>query len=189
VLKALLFESRFKETRGKHHVAHMEYCCHMQYCSLESEFNEEEVSLTKWSHNMKPIKCPYVKQGVLLGESYDFDESRCDKLFDLLLQEKYIYLPSNHTLPSAEELKKKKWCKWHNATSHHINECRVFKRQIRTAIEQGCIKFEEPKRSMQVDGNPFPVIMIGESVALIKKYQEKQEREEKVNHEIRFNPH
>jgi hypothetical protein len=95
---------------------------HMQYCLLESDSDEEEVGLAEWSRNARPVKCPYVKQGVPPGERYDFVESKCDKIFDLLLQEKHFYLPPNHILPSAEELKKKKWCKWQNTTSHHTNE-------------------------------------------------------------------
>jgi hypothetical protein len=37
-----------------------------------------------------------------------------------------------------------KYCKWHNATSHDINDCKIFKQQIRSAIEQGRLKFETP---------------------------------------------
>jgi hypothetical protein len=42
---------------------------------------------------------------------------------------------------------------------------------------------------MKVDDNPFPMTMIGRSAALIKKYHKKREREERVDHEIRFDPH
>jgi hypothetical protein len=68
-----------KKKKGKHHVAHM------QYCLLESDSDEEEVGLAERSRNARPVKCPYVKQGVSPGERYDFDESKCDKIFDLLL--------------------------------------------------------------------------------------------------------
>jgi hypothetical protein len=32
-----------------------------------------------------------------------------------------------HTIPSAEELKKMKYCKWHNATSHDTYDCKIFR--------------------------------------------------------------
>jgi hypothetical protein len=51
-------------------------------------------------------------------------------IFDLLLQEGQIKLSPNHVIPSAEELKKILYCKWHNATSHSTNECKVFRQQL-----------------------------------------------------------
>jgi hypothetical protein len=82
VQKALLLESRFKENRSKHNVAHV------QYNPSKSESDEEEVGLVEWSRIAKPVKCSYVKQGVSPGERYDFDETMCEEIFDLPLQEK-----------------------------------------------------------------------------------------------------
>jgi len=48
-------------------------------------------------------------------------------------------------IPSAEELKRMKYCKWHNATSHDTNECKVFRQQLQSAIESGRIKFDSSK--------------------------------------------
>jgi acyl-CoA thioesterase len=69
--------------------------------------------------------CPGVKEA--LGGRYDFDVNMVNKIFDL----------------SPEELKKTKRCKWHNTQPHLTNECRVFKRHIQSAIDQGRIKFED----------------------------------------------
>ena len=49
----------------------------------------------------------------------------------------------------------KKFCKFHNATSHSTNECRIFWQHIQRAIQQGRLKFDTP-RKMKVDDNPFP---------------------------------
>jgi hypothetical protein len=54
-------------------------------------------------------------------------------------------LSPNHVIPSAEELKKILYCKWHNATSHSTNECKVFRQQLQSAIESGRIKFGNSK--------------------------------------------
>ena len=52
-------------------------------------------------------------------------------------------------------MKNKKFCKFHNATSHSTNECRIFQQHIQWAIQQGRLKFDVP-REMKVDDNPFP---------------------------------
>ena len=53
-----------------------------------------------------------------------------------------------------DQLKNKKFCKFHNATSHSTNECRIFWQHIQRAIQQGRLKFDTP-RKMKVDDNPF----------------------------------
>ena len=69
----------------------------------------------------------------------------------------------NHVIPSAEKLKKIKYCKWHNATSHSTNECKVFRQQLQSAIESGRIKFDNSKaqKPMKIDRHPFPANMLG----------------------------
>jgi hypothetical protein len=42
---------------------------------------------------------------------FTFDVTKCDSIFDYLLQEKQIKLPSNHVIPSSEHLKKHTYCK------------------------------------------------------------------------------
>ena len=54
-----------------------------------------------------------------------------------------------------DQLKNKKFCKFHNATSHSTNEYRVFRQHIQRAIQQERLKFDTP-RKMKVDDNPFP---------------------------------
>ena len=53
-----------------------------------------------------------------------------------------------------DQLKNKKFCKFHNTTSHST-ECRIFQQHIQRAIQQGRLKFDTP-RKMKVDDNPFP---------------------------------
>ena len=57
-------------------------------------------------------------------------------------------------------MKNIKYYKWHNATSHDTNECKVFRQHIQSAIEQGRLKFEAPKKSIKIDGHPFPTNMV-----------------------------
>jgi hypothetical protein len=41
--------------------------------------------------------------------------------------------------------------------SHDTNECKTFRQQIQSAIEQGRIKFENPTKPMKIDEHPFPL--------------------------------
>ena len=63
---------------------------------------------------------------------FTFERSKCDKIFDFLLQDKRISIA--HTLPPFEELKWCDYCKYHNSFSHSTNDCNVFRRQIQSAI-------------------------------------------------------
>ena len=92
-----------------------------------------------------------------IENTYYFDVKKADRIFDLLLEKKQLRLPTNHVIPSAEELKGKKYCKFHNATNHSTNECKIFRFHIQKAIEQGKIKFEPTKKpTMDIDKHPFP---------------------------------
>ena len=101
------------------------------------------VGLAEWvQNNKKLISCPF---GNKEPEKYGFDVTKADKIFDQLLSEGKIKLKPYHKIPTDQELKNIKYCKWHNATSHDTNECKVFRQQIQSAIEQGRLKFEMPK--------------------------------------------
>jgi len=65
-------------------------------------------------------------------------------------------------IPLAEELKNIKYCKWHNATSHSTNECKVFRQQLQSAIESGRIKSDSSKaqKPMKIDQHSFPTNML-----------------------------
>jgi hypothetical protein len=124
----------------------------------DSDEEQETVASVEWiQNNKKPVTCPFGKKE---PESYGFDITKADKTFDLLLSEGLIKLKPYHKIPSEEELKNMKYCKWHNATSHDTNECKVFRQQIQLAFEQGKLKFETPKRTMKIDQHPFATNMV-----------------------------
>jgi hypothetical protein len=124
--------------------------------SSDSDSDKEgEIGLAEWTRNKKPIPCPWVKDNI---EKYSFDVNKADHILDFLLREKQIQLSPNHNIPSADELKNKKYCKWHNSNSHRTNECKVFRQQIQLAVEQGRIQIEDSKKLMKIDQHPFPAI-------------------------------
>ena len=92
-----------------------------------------QVTITEWTWRKAPISCPWVKES---KNTYDFNVKKADKIFDLLLEKKQLRLPTNHVIPSAEELKGKKYCKFHNSTNHNTSKCRIVRLHIQKAIEQ-----------------------------------------------------
>jgi hypothetical protein len=93
---------------------------------------EAEIGLAEMVRNKKPMTMPYGKEE---APKFGFDVTKADKIFDLLLKEGQIKLSQYHTIPSADDLKNIRYCKWHNATSHSTNDCKIFHQQIQTAIE------------------------------------------------------
>ena len=108
----------------------------------------------EWNWGKKTVMVPN-PWGRGVEESYDFDVTKSDKLFDFLLEKGQIKLPDGHVMLPPDQLKNKKFYKFHNTTSHSTNECRIFWQHIQRAIQQGRLKFDTP-RKMKVDDNPFP---------------------------------
>nr|AAX94828.1 retrotransposon protein, putative, unclassified [Oryza sativa Japonica Group]AAX96581.1 retrotransposon protein, putative, unclassified [Oryza sativa Japonica Group]ABA93191.1 retrotransposon protein, putative, unclassified [Oryza sativa Japonica Group] len=193
--KVALHEQTYAEARkNSRKVNHV---CPYIYGS-DNEDDDSDIAAAKWVRSKKVIPCQWVKSSVK-EERYDFDITKADKIFDLLLREKQIQLPTGHTIPSAEELGKKRYCKWHNSRSHKTNDCKVFRQQIQAAIKGGKIKFDDSKRLMKVDGNPFPVSMVHtagrtadggcargfqvNSAKIINKYQRKYDKQQEKHYE------
>jgi hypothetical protein len=99
------------------------------------------IGLVEWVKGKKMVSCPFGKKE---PKKFDFDISKDDKIFDLLLQQGQIKLSEFHTIPSVEELKRMKYCRWHIAMSHDTNK--IYRQQIQSAIEQGKLKFETPTK-------------------------------------------
>ena len=82
---------------------------------------------------------------------FTFDVSKCDRIFDELLR--LGHLKITHVIPPLEELKRRAYCKFQNSSSHAINVCNVFHRQVQSAINEGRLIFPE----MKIDKAPFLV--------------------------------
>ena len=93
-----------------------------------------------WASTSKPFVCSSLKPASKSRQDdmcFTFDVAKCDRIFDYLLQEKQIKLPSNHVIPSLEQLRKHASCKWHHSFSHVTNDCNVFRCQVQSAINEG----------------------------------------------------
>lgn len=150
-------ESWFQNTRrGKFGVFNFN-----AYDSSDEDSDVEgEIGVAEWVKSKKPASCPWIKTN---AETYDFNITKADKIFDLLLQEEQIKLPLGHKIASAEELKKRKYCKLHNSVTHHTNDCKVFRQQIQMATEQGRQKVDDNKKPIKVDKYSFPAVNMVEA--------------------------
>ncbi|RYQ82169.1 hypothetical protein Ahy_B10g100778 [Arachis hypogaea] len=76
-------------------------------------------------------------------------------IFDVLLKDKQLILPEGRTLLSVKDLKEKPYCKFHQAKSHLTNSCVHFRDLIQGAIMEGRLKFDDGKKEIKVDVDPF----------------------------------
>ena len=96
-------------------------------------------------------------------KKFNFDITKADKIFDYLLKKGQIKLTRNHKIPLAEELKKKRYYKYHNSNTHNTNDCKVFRDIIQQAINKGKIGLEKAKGGMGIEGHSFPANMVSSS--------------------------
>ena len=114
----------FRERIGKRHVNLTEDS------DVITESSDGEVNIAEWTKgDKKLLVCSWLtpKKPPPTENTYTFDTSKCDLIFDLLLQHKLIRIPEGHIIPSAEEIRKRRYCKWHHSYSHNTNDCNIFR--------------------------------------------------------------
>jgi hypothetical protein len=71
---------------------------------------EQEAAVAEWTRGANSVSCKWVKQqGPAKG--FDFNESKVEQIFDLLLREKQLKLLEGHKFPTAQELQGRPYCK------------------------------------------------------------------------------
>ncbi|KAK1607401.1 hypothetical protein QYE76_031074 [Lolium multiflorum] len=75
---------------------------------------DQEVAVAEWTRGGAPVSCKWVKPpGPPRG--FDFDVTKTEQIFDLLLKEKQLTIPEGLKFPTAQELNGKPYCKFHNS--------------------------------------------------------------------------
>ncbi|KAK1627381.1 hypothetical protein QYE76_001696 [Lolium multiflorum] len=121
----------------------------------------QEIAVAEWTQGGTPVACKWVKPpGPPRG--FDFDVTKTEQIFDLLLKEKQLTIPEGLKFPTAKELNGKPYCKFHNSLSHATNDCRVWRQHIQAAIEKGRLIFNQ--YAMKVDTQPFPAVNMVEVI-------------------------
>ncbi|KAK1642110.1 hypothetical protein QYE76_059915 [Lolium multiflorum] len=107
-----------------------------------SSAGDQEVAVAEWTRGGTPVSCKWVKPpGPPRG--FDFDVTKTEQIFDLLLKEKQLTIPEGLKFPTAQELNGKPYCKFHNSLSHATNDCRVWRQHVQAAIEKGRLIFNQ----------------------------------------------
>jgi len=92
------------------------------------------------------------KNDRFVSKTYTFDVTKCDEIFDLLVNEGIMIVPNGLKLPPIEQWQKKGYCKFQGDTSC----CVVFRDSVPKALNEGRLKFgDKPKQPMQVDVDPL----------------------------------
>jgi hypothetical protein len=137
--RAVSAESRLKESCDTYKSNHNNVHVVDDHSDCSDDDNKEVCPAEiKWPIENKMVTCPSLKmihknQGEEMKFTYDF--SKCDRIFDELL--KFGYFRINYALPSADELKRRAYCKYHNSFSHATNDSNIFRRQVQSAFNEG----------------------------------------------------
>jgi hypothetical protein len=153
--------SRFKDNANKEKEDHIINV--VDYDNASAREYDLDICVAEWvqESESKPFACsaltptPVKKKEI----KYTFDVSKCDRIFDMLLQEKIIRVRKGHVIPPLEELAIRAYCKWHNSFSHATNGCNVFRRQVQSAISDGRLTFIESSK-IKLDTDPFSTNVI-----------------------------
>jgi hypothetical protein len=101
----------------------------------EDSRDDQEVAVVEWTQGANPMSCKWVKQqGPAKG--FDFDISKVELIFDLLLKEKKLKLPEGCKFPIAQEWQGRSYCKRHHSFTTPATAKNSVDRSNR-AIEQG----------------------------------------------------
>lgn len=154
--RALAQESRGKENKEVHRYKIDRPKVNMVEYDSDHSDNEANAYTAEfvWPSKDKPFTCQDLKSIHKNRDDdmkFTFNIAKCDRIFDALLQAKFIR--KYHALSLFKELKRHAYCKYHNSFSDATNDCNVFRRHIQSAINDGTLNFSE----MQIDKQPFPM--------------------------------
>ncbi|XP_050909503.1 uncharacterized protein LOC127123317 [Lathyrus oleraceus] len=88
--------------------------------------------------------------------TYTFYITKYDQIFDLLVVDGHIIVPSGLKIPPLEQRKNRGFCKYHNFLGHKTSQSVLFRDLVQKALKDGRLKFgEKIKTSMKVDSDPM----------------------------------
>ncbi|XP_050875522.1 uncharacterized protein LOC127079146 [Lathyrus oleraceus] len=91
-------------------------------------------------------------------KTYTFDVTKCDEIFDLLVKDGQMIVPSGAKVPPLEQRKKQGFCKYHSFWGHKTYQCFLFKDLVLNAIQEGRLKFgDKPRSQMKIDSDPLQI--------------------------------
>ena len=97
----------------------------LNYQDLDVNKEEDKISMAKLQPR-PPCTCQMLKlqeKHKFPNSKYSFNVTMTHKIFDVLLKDKQIVLSDDHKIPSFEQIKGKRYCKFHNVFGHWTNSC------------------------------------------------------------------
>ena len=85
-----------------------------------------------------------------------FNIKNANKTFDILQKDIQLKLFQGQKILAKDNVKNRKYCKYHNLFGQMINNCVHFRDVIEKAIKQGQLKFVDKGKKMIINKNPFP---------------------------------
>jgi len=96
------------------------------------------------------------KNDRFVSKTYTFDVTKCDEIFDLLVNEGIMIVPKGLKLPHLEQRQKRGYCKFHGNFGHNTSRCVVFRDSKQKALDKHRLKFaDKQKQTMQVEVDPL----------------------------------
>jgi hypothetical protein len=123
----LACESRSKDTsKAVRHNVHVVECDQSSSDNEPQEVYAAEMVCPKQAKFLVCSSLYPVQKNRQEDVKFTINVGKYDKIFDELLKSGNIKI--NHIIPSAGELKRRAYCKWHDSFSHVTNDCNIFRR-------------------------------------------------------------
>ena len=139
---------------------------------------------------LKLIKEPMKLKSVAFAkpkfDSYTYSANKAAEILDDLFQAGMVKTDYG-VIPKADQLKGKKFCKFHNLWNHNTFECVKLKDQIQVWLNSGRIEMEiPPKAATLVNSDPFPQVEV--NMVEVQWPNQGQEGDEKEPEEKKTKP-
>ena len=90
------------------------------------------------------------------SNTYSYDVTKSDEIFDLLVNEGIIVVPKGLEMPPIEQQKRRVFCKFHGYLGHNTSRCFSFRDSVQKTLDEGRLKFgDKLNKPMQIDADPF----------------------------------
>ncbi|XP_050918925.1 uncharacterized protein LOC127136411 [Lathyrus oleraceus] len=139
-------------------------------CHEVPNFDDTEISLVELTQG-PPYVCKVLassngknpvepeKNDRFPKETYTFDVTKCDEIFDLLVKDGQMIVPLVAKVPPSEQRKKLGFCKYHSFWGHKTSQCFLFRDLVQNTIQEGRLKFgDKPRSQMKIDSDPLQIV-------------------------------
>ena len=190
-IKASRVEALFRDREAEqpkrsryHHVASVEVDDEIEMAERDSNTAEQMVAELRKGG---PYVCPKLNKIQSKGKESNannngepsFDASKANEIFDALLKDGQITIPSGQKVATPAEIKGRPYCKWHNTFTHTTSQCYHFKKEIIKAIKSGRLKYQ----NMGIDNEPFPQLMVA-TISAVPSGQQSTDRANDPNRPV-----